>query len=823
MQRLSLACQFTLVIILAYTPAVLARPDAIEIGPNNVADLPGGREADGIIGDFVLRNDRIEVVVSGNQHQRRANMVMYYDAPTPGCIYDLTLRGENNDQLTLLAPNQQKGGPLSHVVILKDGSDGEAIVRAELTAAAGAGLGRRHDYILRDSWRYVVIVSTYENRTAAAAKVKTQPRWEGLTFGFSTQEVATGLCQDPDDRLGYAFAALPHWPGADKPTDEVELAPGGKAIFAHTLAVGCGTAEAFGILKSIDAADAPLFEGQVVDAQGKPVLDAAINITIPDAKDALVNYVDREGRYRFQMPKPTRDAVIKSAGRSDLKTPLNADTQQTLTMEAMSGVEVTVTDAERKPLPCKVQFIGIDGTETPYLGPTVRAHGCDNQYQSEDGHFTQGLPPGKYRLVITHGIEFAHAEATIEVAPGKITPVAAQIQRVIDSTGWVSADFHNHTTQSGDNYCGVDDRIINLAAEQVEFAPATEHNRIYDWRPHIERLGLAPLLNTTTGMELTGRGPHLNSFPLQPEPYRQDLGGPEWNPDPRVNALVLRHMPGDPKSRWVQLNHPTLSQYFRDLDSDGKDDGGFPGLAQYIDGTEVYGEHILAGTSDCDRKINGKTYKRENWPFGWMQMMSAGQRVWTVCTSDAHEVTRGGVGGWRMYVPSKTDDPAKIDAKEVIAQAKAGHSFVTNGPFIEVRTADGHGPGDTFVSVGPVTLKVRVQCNTWTDINRVAVLVNGRIGEGLDFTKEDHPEMFSHGFIRFERDITVPIKADAFLIVVAEGRGLNLETGYGRSWQAGMHPAGYHNPIFVDVDGNGFTPNGDMLGQDYLKDIGRGR
>ena len=27
-----------------------------------------------------------------------------------------------------------------------------------------------------------------------------------------------------------------------------------------------------------------------------------------------------------------------------------------------------------------------------------------------------------------------------------------------------------------------------------------------------------------------------------------------------------------------------------------------------------------------------------------------------------------------------------------------------------------------------------------------------------------------------------------------------------------MKPFAYHNPIFVDVDGHGFTPNGDTLG-----------
>ncbi|MGV3533804.1 MAG: hypothetical protein ACO1QR_15660, partial [Chthoniobacteraceae bacterium] len=45
----------------------------------------------------------------------------------------------------------------------------------------------------------------------------------------------------------------------------------------------------------------------------------------------------------------------------------------------------------------------------------------------------------------------------------------------------------------------------------------------------------------------------------------------------------------------------------------------------------------------------------------------------------------------------------------------------------------------------------------------------------------------------------------------ATGEGHTLATGYGTSSQAKIRPIAYHNPIFVDVDGGGFRPNGDTL------------
>ena len=45
--------------------------DAVEIQRANKDLLPKGKEADGILGDFVLRNNRIHALISGSQPLRR--------------------------------------------------------------------------------------------------------------------------------------------------------------------------------------------------------------------------------------------------------------------------------------------------------------------------------------------------------------------------------------------------------------------------------------------------------------------------------------------------------------------------------------------------------------------------------------------------------------------------------------------------------------------------------------------------------------------------------------------------------------------------------
>ena len=63
-----------------------------------------------------------------------------------------------------------------------------------------------------------------------------------------------------------------------------------------------------------------------------------------------------------------------------------------------------------QPLPAKLKSLAWGGTPSPKLGPVDRAHGCVDQFHSENGKFSVGLTPGKYKIVVTRGIEHDHFE-----------------------------------------------------------------------------------------------------------------------------------------------------------------------------------------------------------------------------------------------------------------------------------------------------------------------------------------------------------------------------------------------------------------------------
>jgi hypothetical protein len=303
-------------------------------------------------------------------------------------------------------------------------------------------------------------------------------------------------------------------------------------------------------------------------------------------------------------------------------------------------------------------------------------------------------------------------------------------------------------------------------------------------------------------------------------PNVQDRGAPVWNKDPRLNAITLREWQKPNPDRWIQINHPDLVENFIDRDGDGRADGGYLHLGRLIDAVETNngGDDILAGAPfeiarNATTRLEEVRYIRE---FIWLQLLNRGHRFWGMAVADAHSVHGNGVGGWRTYVRSSTDAPAKIDWKEMSRRSKAGQMVLSNGPYLEVQTADGAGPGDSIRANGSVDLKVRVQCTSWLDIDRVQVLVNGRQRKDVNFTRRSHPDLFGgrDSVVKFDQTINVPLGEDAHLIAVAFGETGDLSIGYGSSYQAKLHPCAYNNPIFIDVDGNGFTPNGDTLGFD---------
>lgn len=805
-------------LIAGFVPAA----EVFEAALGRETELPKGKEADGILGDFVLRSDKVEAVISHNASNRRANMSTFYgeDGVTPGALYDLTLRGAANDQLVIYSPCGH--GPVSYVKIANVKEDGAAAVESVTTAAKNGGVFKRHEYRVKDGVQGLFITTVLRNESDQPQKAFTK---DDFTRFDSTGTTSDGIrwadAINPAHKCGYALATL-NVTGIEKLEETIEMQPKQEVVISRFFAVGTSPAQAVGEVLAVKGVKVGAANGEMVDSDGQDILTAKLHV--PFGKTAVPGYPDGKGKFSFKLPAGPVVIEAEDLGRPNAQMNFLVVEGQVATAKlhhkAAAAIRFTITDESGKPMPCKAHFAPLDEKAPKLdLGPKWRARGCVDQYHSENGHFTQQLPPGKYRVVVVRGPEYGHLSKEITVEAGKTVEFKGTLKRLVDTKGWISADFHNHSTPSGDNVCDTDGRLINIAAEHLEFAPTTEHNRLYDWEPMIKALGLENHIKTVKGMELTGSRQHFNAFPFEPDPLKQDGGAPVWNDDPRITALTLRRWQGERADRWIQFNHPDLSNMFVDRDSDGIADGGFVGVGGMIDGTESEngpGTDILADSPFKLSRPAGSLAMKVSMSreFIWRQLLNQGNRLVAVGVADAHSVYGNGVGCWRIYLPSSTDEPAKIDWAELAPHAKAGRLVLSTGPFLEVTTQNGKIAGDDDRSTGGIDLNVRVQCTDWMDIDRVQVLVNSKPDPALNFTRASHPQMFKDGVVKFAEKIHVPLQSDAHLIVVAIDEDGHQAIGYGTSDYAKMRPCAYNNPIYVDADGNGFKPNYDTLGFD---------
>src|SRR5262249_29577824 len=246
----------------------------------------------------------------------------------------------------------------------------------------------------------------------------------------------------------------------------------------------------------------------------------------------------------------------------------------------------------------------------------------------------------------------------------------------------------------------------------------------------------------------------------------------------------------------VQVNHPDIGWMFRDRNGDSKGDAGFSGMHGKMDVIEVHPLHTIFDPPAV-KSANGT---RNNTIVNWLQLLNRGHRIPGVVNTDAHYNFHG--SGWlRNYVKSPTDDPAQIRTLDVVHASERGNLVMSSGPFLEVKLwPEGDSqteaiPGENLSARGgKTTLKVRVQCPNWVDVDRVQVLVNGRPSEAHNFTRKSEPGRFSDATVKFDQEIPLHLEQDAHVIVVAIGEQSKLGPVMGPE-HSDDRPVAVSNPI----------------------------
>jgi hypothetical protein len=640
------------------------------------------------------------------------------------------------------------------------------------------------------------------------------------------------------------------------PDTAPSLEPGQRSVSRAAFVVGGDLAEVLPIVHELlgDPACVPI-TGEVREL-GSELPLAGVEVTasaLDPAVDLSNTTTDEAGRFTMCLPPGEVTLIAGQEGRpyagggpapAELSWTVS-ETPITLHLPPTATLRATATDAAGAALPARLTVVGLDPSPPdPRLGGDSfdpLPPGITAIRDSVDGTFELPLEPGTYEVWLSRGPEYDASATTITLSPNDVAEVSATLHRVLDTTGFMSGDFHVHAQASTDSTVRDEARVANMLAEGVEILVSTDHAYITDYQPIIEALGRSDLLTSIPGEEITTFDyGHYCGFPLPVDVTSPNQGAIDWTGQSPDEILALAGVPGG--RTVVQLNHPraipapgTLADYFTTLDLQFDATGPFVG-SEAIDPLTVRLEANDRLLSTNFVAIEVMTWVNVQGLSDWFNFLNAGIRFTATGNSDTH-TTRVESSGWpRNLVLLGQDEPEALEPDDLVEALTEGRNAVSFGPFadlIVVGATTGR-LGDTVRprEDGTLTLQATVQAATWSPFDRVEV-IEGASGVIVGGGAVVPVEVEAGGGRRLEARVEVEVSpaADAWYVVLVTGSAglfpvvaLNQADPTTLTWEAvvarklpGQATAfALTNPIFVDADRDGeITPSHRVQAEDH--------
>jgi hypothetical protein len=416
------------------------------------------------------------------------------------------------------------------------------------------------------------------------------------------------------------------------------------------------------------------------------------------------------------------------------------------------------------------------------------------------------VKPGTYTITLTRGHEYeASVHEAIEVTNGATSVVTGSLVRVVNTQGWVACDFHLHSDFSTDSADPLKKRILEVAAEGVEFAVSTDHDFVVDYQPLRDAQGLKPFLQVTSGVEMSHpKLSHAGSFPWDPQPELSGQGAPSWYKLTPSELFSLLGM--DDPNRVFQINHPRGSSGYHSSIKYNPETGEAEQQANklgYPLGTQLTGFKY-----DTMEIYNGKRREDIDAVFeDWLSLLAQGIHIAGTGTSDSHS-SGGYPGSARTYVwvGEGEDDPESLTEETIRTKIHAGHTMVVGGPFIEawlLPDDDEEGSpsitGQVQASEGPTArLRVKVQAPSWMPADEIEIWMNQEqvVTESLGSPRAED------AIIRLDQIYELDVTKDSFFVIVVKGDSIPYP--YLKD-----QVISFAGPLFLDMNGDAiYTPPG---------------
>ncbi len=509
------------------------------------------------------------------------------------------------------------------------------------------------------------------------------------------------------------------------------------------------------------------------------------------------------GTYRIQA------FVSGHAGSNEAQVSVEAGQRADLELmiPRAATVHVTIKNDEGEPVPARVTLVVAEDDATtpePYAPSGVRLDSdgawrwtsASNGgkisavgYAGLDGAVAVGVPAGTYRVLVSRGFSWEVAEQTVTVGQGERAELEATINKVVDTTGWLSADFHIHALRSPDSDTPYEVRVRQALTDDLDIPVMTEHVTLTGLQDTADGLGLGEHVIGPFGQEVTTfEYGHFNAFPLLYEPEKPNTGG-IFPYDKRPDELFAAIRAQQPEDEIIQINHPrgsNLGSYFSYVGYDRA-----TGEPANPEGWSTNWDSIEVFNGRCSRLGSNEALD------DWIAMTNSGLIRTLGSGSDSHR-ENDPIGMPRNWI--RIDAEAlKQDHQLIVGAVRSRQIFVTCGPFVRFEAEGGAislGQRTAPDAEGHVEFRVQVQAPDWIRLDEARLIRNGVPIDSLPIQEQGSG-------VRLEATFTDRPEADAWYALEVIGSGSMLPV------HANGPPYAFTNPIEVDVDGDGnWTPPG---------------
>ena len=442
--------------------------------------VPNGKSIDAIDGDWIMKNDKVIVVIGNVVFGREANFRVQ---SIQGAVIDFTSLVDNNDRLEAFYPQgypakDSRRNPVvfAHKIEILSSKGPEIILRAIRNPTDKVPYESVTEYTLKDGENFLRVKTIYFNpgkqnvSLTFADKLRLDMfiedasplgkhklvfmynKWLNAAYGIYRQEGLL-LTEIPitgsDPAVGLLVAFQDVKTGEDA---TITLEPGQRIEASRYLLYGKDVAEIQRNVMGFEKTDAVITTLKITDTNKKPIADVFVDVF--NNRDELISFAITNtagiteipliaGNYKFQATKVGHDTLSSDFSAANKPAVIS------VTMKPLTSITFNVKEAETsRILPVKLEFKGINGSPDPFFGSPRLAEGSNNLYFAFKSSFHVPVPPGQYLVYISRGPEYETVIRQVDIKQGETKAIRAEIRRMFSSPEWVIADLHIHSATS---------------------------------------------------------------------------------------------------------------------------------------------------------------------------------------------------------------------------------------------------------------------------------------------------------------------------------------------------------------------------------------